>query len=91
MAFVPQLLAGLPELEILTDKNDYKFQEHTKRWSDIDRKIPAAIVLPASEEQIQQTVGKAAYNCPHHSPIFLSADPLGAPILGAVRHEERGP
>ncbi|KAJ7881707.1 hypothetical protein B0H14DRAFT_3759240 [Mycena olivaceomarginata] len=56
MAFVPQLLAGLPELEILTDKNDYKFQEHTKRWSDIDRKIPAAIVLPASEEQIQQTI-----------------------------------
>ncbi|KAF7359848.1 FAD-binding domain-containing protein [Mycena venus] len=56
MAFVPQLLTRLPELEILTDKNDSKFQEHTKRWSDIDRKIPAAIVLPASEEQIQQVV-----------------------------------
>ncbi|OCL05429.1 FAD-binding domain-containing protein [Glonium stellatum] len=45
-----------PDLDILTDKSDATFQEHAKRWSDIGRKIPAAIILPASEEQIQKTV-----------------------------------
>lgn len=44
------------DLEILTDPTDARFQEHSKRWSDIDRQIPAAIVLPRSEEQIQGTV-----------------------------------
>ena len=45
-----------PEVEILTNPADPRFQEHSKRWSDIDRKVPAAIVLPKSEEQIQNTV-----------------------------------
>lgn len=45
------------DLEILTDSEDSRFQELSKRWSDIDRQIPAAIVLPESEEQIQKTVG----------------------------------
>lgn len=44
------------DLEILTDSTDASFQEYSKRWSDIDRQIPAAIVLPRSEEQIQSTV-----------------------------------
>lgn len=39
-------------LTILTDPADPGFQEHSKRWSDIDRQVPAAIVLPQSEEQI---------------------------------------
>ncbi|RYP32062.1 hypothetical protein DL767_005416 [Monosporascus sp. MG133] len=45
-----------PGLEILTQKEDSRFQEFGKRWTDIGREIPAAIVLPVSEEQIQQTV-----------------------------------
>ncbi|KAH8754199.1 hypothetical protein F5883DRAFT_188125 [Diaporthe sp. PMI_573] len=51
-----------PEVEILTNPADPRFQEHSKRWSDIDRKVPAAIVLPKSEEQIQNTVRWAAQN-----------------------------
>lgn len=45
-----------PDVEILTDQTDARFQEYCKRWSDIDRKIPAAIVLPRSEGQIQSMV-----------------------------------
>ncbi|XDG04463.1 hypothetical protein ABKA04_004078 [Annulohypoxylon sp. FPYF3050] len=45
-----------PSLEILVDKDSARFQEYAKRWSDIDRQIPGAIVLPVSEEQIQKTV-----------------------------------
>ncbi|KAL2282790.1 hypothetical protein FJTKL_10401 [Diaporthe vaccinii] len=50
------------ELEILTDPTDARFQEHSKRWSDIDRQTPAAIVLPRSEEHIQSTVRWAIQN-----------------------------
>ncbi|KAI0159887.1 FAD-binding domain-containing protein [Hypoxylon sp. FL1284] len=45
-----------PSLEVLTQKEDNRFQEFAKRWTDIGREIPAAIVLPESEEQIQETV-----------------------------------
>ncbi|KAI1088778.1 hypothetical protein F5B19DRAFT_505270 [Rostrohypoxylon terebratum] len=45
-----------PSLEILVEKDSARFQEYAKRWSDIDRQIPGAIVLPVSEEQIQKTV-----------------------------------
>lgn len=51
-----------PDLEILTDSSDSRFQELSRRWSDIDRRIPAAIVLPESEEQIQQTVSLSTSN-----------------------------
>lgn len=50
------------DVEILTDPADSRFQEHSKRWSDIDRQTPAAIVLPRSEEQIQTTVRWAVEN-----------------------------
>lgn len=58
---ISQLLAELqahagPSLEILTQKEDSRFQEFSKRWTNIGREIPAAIVLPDTEEQIQQTV-----------------------------------
>ncbi|KAF2787641.1 FAD-binding domain-containing protein [Melanomma pulvis-pyrius CBS 109.77] len=43
-------------LEILTNQSDVAFQDRAKRWTDIDRKTPAAIILPASEEEIQKTV-----------------------------------
>ena len=42
--------------KILTDRESLEFQEHAKRWSDIDRYIPAAIVLPRTEADIQKIV-----------------------------------
>lgn len=45
-----------PSLEILTEKGDNRFRELAKRWTDIGRETPAAIILPGSEEQIRQTV-----------------------------------
>lgn len=41
---------------ILTDSESAEFQEYAKRWSDIDRQVPAAIVLPMTEEDVQKTV-----------------------------------
>lgn len=41
---------------ILTDQSDALFKDLMRRWSDIDLKIPSAIVLPTSEEEIQKTV-----------------------------------
>jgi hypothetical protein len=54
------------ELEVLTDASDERFIEYAKRWTDIDRKTPAAIVLPESEEQIQKTVYSGARNFKAH-------------------------
>lgn len=42
--------------QILTDSESAEFREYAKRWSDIDRQIPAAIVLPTTEEDIQKIV-----------------------------------
>ena len=41
-----------PNCEILKDSTDANFQQYAKRWSDIDRQIPAAIVLPRTEKDI---------------------------------------
>ncbi|KAG8528310.1 uncharacterized protein KY384_007227 [Bacidia gigantensis] len=41
---------------ILQDSTDPEFREYCKRWTDIDRKIPAAIVLPRREKDIQNIV-----------------------------------
>ena len=45
-----------PDSEILTDATADGFRGCLKRWTDIDLKTPAAIVLPTSEEDIQKTV-----------------------------------
>ena len=44
------------DCEILSNPVDVRFQHYAKRWTDIDRKIPAAIVLPRAEEDIRKTV-----------------------------------
>ncbi|KAL6715333.1 hypothetical protein ACLMJK_007599 [Lecanora helva] len=44
------------DCEILQEQGDPKFQDYTKRWTDIDRQIPGAIVLPRSENDIQKIV-----------------------------------
>ena len=45
-----------PGCQILEDSSQASFQEYAKRWTDIGRKIPAAIVLPRTEQDIQKTV-----------------------------------
>ena len=42
------------DVDILTDRTDVAFIQHATRWTDIDRKIPAAINPPTSEEEIQK-------------------------------------
>ena len=42
--------------EVLTDLSDETFQFYLKRWTEIDLETPAAIVLPTSEEDCQNTV-----------------------------------
>lgn len=40
----------------MTDPEDGTFKELLKRWTNIELKTPAAIVLPTSEEDVQNTV-----------------------------------
>ncbi|KAI9643585.1 hypothetical protein NHQ30_008207 [Ciborinia camelliae] len=63
---IPELKASLASTcEILTDPQDSKFVEHLKRWTDIDLKIPGAIVLPSSESDCQKIVQWASkYSVP---------------------------
>lgn len=42
------------ESAILSDTSDPKFQLLTKRWSDTDVEVPAAIILPATEEDCRR-------------------------------------
>ncbi|QKX56260.1 uncharacterized protein TRUGW13939_03361 [Talaromyces rugulosus] len=43
-------------LEILLNPDSSNFQEHLKRWTDINRQEPAAIILPSSEDECLKTV-----------------------------------
>ncbi|PQE28581.1 FAD binding domain containing protein [Rutstroemia sp. NJR-2017a WRK4] len=45
-----------PVVEILTDPLDPTFIEQARRWTDIDREMPAAIVLPRNEGDCQKIV-----------------------------------
>ena len=58
---VVSLITGLskivaPDCQILDDPSDASFREYAQRWTDIGRKIPAAIILPRAEEDIQKVV-----------------------------------
>ncbi|KAL9077826.1 MAG: hypothetical protein Q9157_003252 [Trypethelium eluteriae] len=56
-AEIPLLKATVSSgCNILTDQYDGAFNEYMRRWSDIDKKTPTAIVLPTSEQDIQITV-----------------------------------
>ncbi|KAI1124901.1 hypothetical protein F5Y10DRAFT_248289 [Nemania abortiva] len=48
-----------PDVEVLVDKDSPRFKELSKRWTDIDRETPAAIVLRDSPSLIQKTVRSA--------------------------------
>lgn len=55
--YIPSLRQKLsPGSDVLTDPEDSKFQELLKRWTDIDRKEPAAIILPSSEDDCLKAV-----------------------------------
>jgi FAD/FMN-containing dehydrogenase len=45
-----------PDSTVLTDPKNDAFQELLKRWSDIDKQTPGAIVLPTSEDECQKIV-----------------------------------
>lgn len=45
-----------PECRILTDSESSEFKNYAKRWSDVGIQIPAAIVLPTNESDIQKIV-----------------------------------
>lgn len=42
--------------KILSNPRDEEFLKLMERWTEIDLKIPGAIVLPISEEDVQKTV-----------------------------------
>ncbi|KAJ7486857.1 hypothetical protein FB451DRAFT_1228198 [Mycena latifolia] len=61
----PNFISNLKSLlslqsSILTDSTDGKFKELLLRWSDIDLKVPGAIVQPATEKDVIETVKLAA-------------------------------
>lgn len=49
------------QCQILTDEKSAEFQQYAKRWTDIDRQVPAAIVLPTTEEDTQEVVSIPDY------------------------------
>lgn len=55
--YIPLLRQTLyPGSDVLTDPENSEFQELLKRWTDIARKLPAAIILPSSEDDCVKTV-----------------------------------
>jgi len=42
--------------QILSDHSDPAFQASMSRWTEINKQIPAAILLPACEEDVQKIV-----------------------------------
>lgn len=45
-----------PGSDVLIKPEDSEFQELLARWTDIDRKEPAAIILPSSENDCLKAV-----------------------------------
>jgi hypothetical protein len=55
--YIPLLRQTLsPGSDILSDPEHSEFQELLKRWTDIERKEPAAIILPSSEDDCLRAV-----------------------------------
>lgn len=44
------------ELRVLTTANNADFEKYLQRWSDINLKRPAAILLPRTEDECQKAV-----------------------------------
>ncbi|KAJ7482374.1 hypothetical protein B0H11DRAFT_2173301 [Mycena galericulata] len=55
--FLARLRASIsPRTKILTDQSSAEFKDSLQRWSDIDLRIPAAIVLVATESDVVLSV-----------------------------------
>ena len=44
------------DAKVLTNSTTAEFQELMKRWTDVDKQTPFAIVMPATEEDIVKSV-----------------------------------
>lgn len=44
------------EIRVLTAADTPDFEQHLQRWSDIDRKTPAAVLLPRAEDECRKAV-----------------------------------
>lgn len=56
--FLEQLQPAIsPEARILTNPSSAEFGERLLRWSDLESLVPAAIILPATEEDVAHAVG----------------------------------
>src|SRR4051794_38587369 len=78
-------------IEILADKMSPRFQEFAKRWTDIDRQTPAAIVLPDSVPLIQKTVWIIRLHASHACAdkcCGRSAGPISFPCPSSRRAED---
>jgi hypothetical protein len=55
---VTDLLLGnlSAQAKVLTNPNSQEFQQLTLRWSDINRKVPGAIVVAGVEADVVKTV-----------------------------------
>lgn len=56
VASMLQTLDLSAEAKILIDSSETEFQDLLARWTEIDKKVPSAIVMPATEDDIVKTV-----------------------------------
>lgn len=57
--------ASSSAIEIYCDHSDKTFENLAARWSDLDRQVPACIILPETEPEV-------AYIVPGYSIIWIS-------------------
>ncbi|RAL16638.1 FAD-binding oxidoreductase [Aspergillus homomorphus CBS 101889] len=58
------------DCQILQDPQSSTFQDHLRRWTDIDRQVPTAIILPRTEADCLKTVQWALQ---HSIPLVPSS------------------
>ncbi|KAK2775716.1 hypothetical protein FQN53_003083 [Emmonsiellopsis sp. PD_33] len=46
----------IPEARVLADPTDAEFRRRLERWTDIEKKVPSAIILPATENDIEKII-----------------------------------
>lgn len=53
---MPSIETIAQELRVLTTANGPEFEKYLQRWSDINLKRPAAILLPQTEDECRKAV-----------------------------------
>lgn len=78
--------------EILVDPFSPDFQEHLKRWTDINREEPAAIILPSSESECLKVVSvKTSLQRRHVVSLSAKSGAMGSEEFRSVRGKKRWP